>query len=78
MKILVFAFAGTVAQNVAMLFESDHQIMLASSRNALDLFVATTDFSAYDLVLGLGAYNGRDHNALRIESECSSRFRNKG
>lgn len=38
--------------------------------------MARTNFAAYDYVLALGMYSGRDHQALRIETTCSNQFRN--
>ncbi len=77
MKTLVFAFAGTIAQTVVADLDADKSIILTSSQTALDLFIARTDFSAYELVLGLGAYSGQDQDALRIEVKCSNHFRNR-
>ncbi len=77
MSILVLSFRGTVAEAVAnrLHFPAD-KVLLDSNKAWLEQFVASVDFTAYEYILALGEYSGRDQQALRIETVCSSQFRN--
>jgi hypothetical protein len=77
MKLLVFAFRNTAAERVARKLELPADtIYLDSSVEAIEQFVSSTDFLRYTHILGLGAYSGRDQDKLRIETVCTSQFRN--
>lgn len=77
MNILVFAFNGTVAEKIAKKLKTPIELSLINSAlEAIDEFAGSAEIDKYDFVLGMGAYSGRDSDALRIEAQCSSHFRN--
>lgn len=77
MKILLFAFKGTVAEKVANKLRVPVKIItLNSSAKAIYEFVSSFEINQYDYVLGMGMYSGRDSDALRLETQCNSHFRN--
>ena len=49
---------------------------LNSNTDDIKSFVLNTDFAKYDYVLGIGDYSGKDQDYIRIETRCSSQFRN--
>lgn len=76
---LVFAFRHTIAEEILKHLKlpgNVDKILLDSSVEAVDHFIATTNFSQYQHILGLGMYSGRDQDKIRIETECISQFRN--
>lgn len=78
MKLLVFAFKGTAAEKVlAALTIQCEKILLGSSENDIDYFFTSNNLGKYTHILGLEAYSGRDTDKLRIETQCTSQFRNK-
>lgn len=77
MKILILAFKNTVTETIAKdLRISTKKVYLESNKEWIERFVTRFDFAEYDYILALGEYNGRDKDAIRIETECSSQFRN--
>lgn len=77
MKILIFAFKGTIAESVAnLLTDQSDIIIIKSTISDIEKFIQETDFSHYDYILWMGMYGGRDKDALRIETVCSNQFRN--
>lgn len=78
MRLLIFAFRGTIAESVAraLPFPAD-VVVLDSTEAAIDTFVQDTPFASYSHVLGLGVYSGRDQDRLRTETACTSQFRNQ-
>lgn len=77
MKLLVFAFKDTIAEQVANNLQIDaNRILIESTIEAIDELITSTRTNKYDCVLGMGSYSGRDRDQLRIETECSSQFRN--
>ncbi len=77
MKILIFAFKGTIAEKVACLLDNQFdKNIVKSSVSDIESFIRETNFTYYNYILGMGKYSGRDTNALRIETICSSKFRN--
>ncbi len=77
MKILLFTFKDTIGEKVAKRIKFPVKIFhLNSTVEAIDGFVSNIDVSQYEYILGMGMYSGRDSDALRIEIQCSSHFRN--
>ena len=76
--LLVLAFQGMIAEQVAkkLRIPAD-KAYLQSQRERLECFAADTDFSKYDYILAMGEYGGRDKESIRIETECTSQFRNQ-
>lgn len=54
------------------------KVTLNSTIAGIEEFIESTDFKEYDYILAMGMYSGRDQYRIRIETECSSRFRNTG
>jgi hypothetical protein len=76
MHLLLFGFNGTVGEQVVKALAGSADVeYLDSTTQALDTFIAQTDFTRYDYVLGCGMYSGRGEQALRIETRCSNQFR---
>ena len=78
MNTLIFGFEGTITEKVARFLSdiADIKIIKSSETDILS-FISQTDFSRYERVIGMGMYSGRDKDRVRIETECSSKFRNK-
>lgn len=77
MDTLIFGFAGTIAEKVAKsLGDIAHIKIIKSDEAFIERFVAQTDFSQYKNIIGMGMYSGKDKDRVRIETECSSQFRN--
>ena len=77
MRYIIFGFKGTIAAKIAkQLATYGDVVLLESSLPAIKHFAQTINFKSYDRILGLGAYSGKDKNELRIETTCSSQFRN--
>ncbi len=81
MKVLVFAFADTIAEAVTDELSSPfvvQKLLLNSSQGAIATFIKTTDFTQFTHCIGIGVYSGRDQDKIRIESSCTNKFRNQG
>lgn len=77
MKLLVLAFRGTIAQHIADdLTIPAHTVLIESDKDWISQWVARIDFREWDYILAMGEYTGRDQESLRIETSCSSQFRN--
>jgi len=75
---LIFGFEGTNTEKVAQLLSDVADIkIIKSSETGIENFISRTDFSHYKHIIGIGMYSGRDKDRVRIETECSSQFRNK-
>lgn len=75
--LLILAFQDTVAEKVARVLTAPaDKVYLESSQERLESLVTNTNFAKYDYILALGEYTGRDKDTIRIETECSSQFRN--
>lgn len=78
MNTLIFGFEDTIAEKVAYLLSDVADIkIIKSSETGIESFISRTDFSHYKRIIGMGMYSGRDKDRVRIETECSSQFRNK-
>lgn len=78
MNTLIFGFEGTITEKVAQLLSSVADIqVIKSDETDIETFIEQTDFSRYERVIGMGTYSGKDKDRVRIETECSSQFRNK-
>ena len=78
MNTLIFGFEDTIAEKVAHLLSDIADIkIIKSSETDIESFITQTDFSHYKRIIGTGMYSGRDKDRVRIETECSSQFRNK-
>ena len=78
MKLLIFTFRHTIAERITSKLElPSNKMYLDSSIEAIEHFVSSTDFSQYTHILGLGTYSGRDQDKIRIETVCTSQFRNR-
>jgi len=76
-KILVLVFKATNTEKIAKHLQVPvDKIYIESDQDWINQFVANTDFTKYDYILGMGEYSGHDKRAIRIETECTSQFRN--
>lgn len=76
---LILAFKYALAEEIftqLKLPDTVDKIFLDSSVESIGYFIATTNFSQYEHIIGLGMYPGRDQNKIRIETECTNQFRN--
>ncbi len=77
MKTLIFGFENTVTEKVARQLSDIADIEVIKSNTAdIERFITQTDLFHYERVIGMGTYSGRDKDHVRIETECSSQFRN--
>lgn len=78
MTSLIFAFRGTIAERCLRDIETDaEKLYIGSTEAAVDQLVQRVTEGAYDYVIGLGSYSGRDSSAIHIEQQCTSQFRNR-
>ncbi len=78
MSVLIFAFRGTNSELIARGLGKYGEVnIIDSSVEAIDELVAHSGLREYTYVLGMGQYSGRDHDRIRIETQCSSRFRHR-
>lgn len=78
MNCFVFGFQGTIAEQILKNIQTRVAITttyLPSNKEAITDFVQQTNFAYYDYVIGMGSYSGRDHEAIRLETQCSNNFR---
>jgi hypothetical protein len=73
---LVFAFIGTAAAKVARKIDVN-SILVESNHEAIADLINNIRSLKPKRVLGLGDYNGRDQDKLRIETICNNKFRNQ-
>lgn len=77
MKILAFGFKENLSGSIVeQLDEQTHKIILESEVCAIDNFLESTNLRNYDYILGVGSYSGVDKDRIRIETVCTSQFRN--
>jgi hypothetical protein len=79
MRVLVTCFRGNISEQVMEQLNDEYtKVTLNSTIAGIEKFIESTDFNEYDYILAMGMYSGRDQDRIRIETECSSRFRNTG
>lgn len=78
MKVLIFGFRGTIAEKVlAEISIQCEKILIDSTKSSIEYLLSSDNLSGYTHILGLGAYNGRDTDKMRIETQCTNQFRNE-
>ncbi|MBI4895750.1 MAG: hypothetical protein HY831_04635 [Candidatus Aenigmarchaeota archaeon] len=75
-NILGVAFKGNISESVLKGLDIENKYFLYSNKNSVKAFIKYLEKSRYDFILGLGQYSGVDNNKLRIELECTNKFRN--
>jgi hypothetical protein len=74
---LIFGFRDTISEEVALgLHAFGDVVVLDSSVDTIEAFVANIHAEKYQGILGLGSYSGMGSSELRIETTCTSQFRN--
>lgn len=76
MKVLIFGFKNSLRHIISNLDDNFDKIYINSNISSIKKFVTDTNFKQYDYVIGLGLYSGKDTGYIRIETKCSSQFRN--
>ncbi len=78
MKVTIFGFKGTIAQDVIGRINGNFDSKLIdSSEAAVKAFVDYVDtVGSCDYLIGLGSYSGVDNRQIRIELKATSQFRN--
>lgn len=77
MNVLIFGFDECVSKDVISRIQTQSiKIYIESNIEGINNFVLKTDFNNYDYVIGCGVYSGTDKKQIRIETKCSSQFRN--
>lgn len=77
MKVLAFGFQeNSSGEIIWQLDERVHKVALESDAHAIDSFIAKTNFEDYDYIVGVSSYSGIDNDKIRMETVCTSQFRN--
>ena len=77
MNLLTFSFGGTNSELIANTLRDSGEVrIIGSSVYAIDELIDHIRSHRYSHLLGIGQYSGRDHDKIRIETECTSKFRN--
>jgi len=75
--VLVFGFCNTIAHEIAShLAELADVLYIESSALAIKELVEQVSSENYYQIIGIGQYSGRDQENIRIETHCTSQFRN--
>jgi pyrrolidone-carboxylate peptidase len=74
--LLIFSFKGNISEEVLQLCQFANSYYILSDLKFIDNFVDELVGKNPKYIIGLGLYNGRDKDKLRIESTCNNQFRN--
>lgn len=75
-KVLVFAFEGTISEKVLAQLLCRYKLIIKSDAHKLDRYIENILKENFTYIIGLGEYSGKDKDKLRVERQCTNRFRN--
>src|SRR4051812_6200169 len=78
MNLLLIGFAGTITEKILSQLgpKLGDKLLLDSDADAIRELWPQLAPKHYSHILALGSYSGRDQSQLRIETVCTSKFRN--
>jgi pyrrolidone-carboxylate peptidase len=73
----IIYFTGTIAESIAKQITIPYiSYPIESSKTAIEAVVKQLKDTKPTIIIGLGAYSGRDQDKLRIERACNLKWRN--
>lgn len=75
---LVISFRENLSKDIGGRIDGTEHISIESSLSGINSALAEISHAKPGCVIALGMYSGKDRDKLRLETQCSSRFRNTG